>query len=1212
MDEEKVRPSIASYDALEIVAGCAALQLDRRNADNADHLSSLAAAAQHEAAGAENPDWETLLPAVAHFHRTFRWDPHETVWVEPLGFIGGPFLLFTDGSPESVFGLSKTLQAIFMGEGVGDAQTKRHLLDLCLAVLRLSDHLVKEAGAVRYMPAEHRSDSGVFFPDLEEFDRLRNVVSFSAAEIENTTGKRLEVLAPLVRDLDVDGPIPNSEQTGAPLTALFPILKRDERYVVVSPAGLASGLRHRLVVELLAAGKREELVRRLWMAVLADVARSLNRMGWEFGASKDPAEGESIGQAAFLFDDKAAVVTVLIDDFGDYEIDDPDGMWNAMRFSDQVEAAMIEGEEATFFGPPPRPNDLIHLVVFAGVGRGMMFGLRGEVELAEAPRLLLSPEALAIISYSGVDHLELWKFAKAQNRLRDEADVMFASMLDEYAAWREMHRSFYFGDEGRPTAVHFDPSYGRAFREKVGIQRDVHAVANSGSITEVIRLAEDPRIPVYIPILDLYEASDGVPRLLVEHQGTQIWVKADLRAAGEDKRAYAQIVDCIAFWLWQLAPAFPSLRQKRIDLEVLLENPGVWRSAAEVEDDGPVADIELIHDNLRVTVFPQMVPRLNQPDNNAERELAATLLRGIHELAAANVGESLVERQIAAAIEQYAPLGPKKKINLITDVNDAALLDGPLPPARYVQDPDAEPILDSAGRLAVEELGLAVGSIPDDKRNKILNAIVAHHLEELRALIATLSPDGLLEYLIDNHEALLHHRAISQIKYPSEAAAYGEGQQLEQLRKEIPRSANAGVALRFLIEYVAACPPRGVRPISLDLFDQLLALASQIANRGWTSDIVKYGLGQRLELSILESGRLGIKREETYFTGQEAYLDARVPSVADIALRSYRSHWGERKHVSEELIDRLDIAAKAEWGVSMRELGQLYGELENVAFRRQGAATAVPRSKLIAELFQELGFAQEVVERGLELLTLEPRDDFLSVPPPFELPDLYPWRYNRELSYMRRPLILRKGRGEPAIIWGPRHVEAAGHYLLDLVTSERLKARSNEMKTLMTELRQEETAAFVDEVAKRLEGAAMVVDRNVKKIGGKRITRRNGKDLAGDLDILAADKQRKVLHVRECKDLEGARTPAELSNELRHNFAVAGDKRSAADRHLERIAWVEQHLDATLEHLGVVPAKDWRVVGGFVVDVEVLSPYVSDCPLPITPIDRLLEELGVA
>jgi hypothetical protein len=181
-----------------------------------------------------------------------------------------------------------------------------------------------------------------------------------------------------------------------------------------------------------------------------------------------------------------------------------------------------------------------------------------------------------------------------------------------------------------------------------------------------------------------------------------------------------------------------------------------------------------------------------------------------------------------------------------------------------------------------------------------------------------------------------------------------------------------------------------------------------------------------------------------------------------------------------------------------------------------------------------------------------------------------------------------------------------------LVLSERLKARSMEMRNLMSELRQTETAGFVEEVGRLCRDAGLLVRTNVNKIAGKKILKPNG-DPAGDLDLIAANPAKKVVHIRECKDLEAARTPAETHNELERTFTVGGEKRSATDKHLDRIAWVEKNLDDVLAWLGLPgDASEWRVIGGFVVDTELLSPYVYECPLPVTPLSRLISDLQAA
>ena len=102
---------------------------------------------------------------------------------------------------------------------------------------------------------------------------------------------------------------------------------------------------------------------------------------------------------------------------------------------------------------------------------------------------------------------------------------------------------------------------------------------------------------------------------------------------------------------------------------------------------------------------------------------------------------------------------------------------------------------------------------------------------------------------------------------------------------------------------------------------------------------------------------------------------------------------------------------------------------------------------------------------------------------------------------MRRPLLARPGSAGEELVWGMRQPEQSGRFLVDLITSERLNATSNEMKELMTRLRQAETSAFVDSVADLCRSHDMLVDTSVRTIGGERLARTNGDDL-GDIDVL--------------------------------------------------------------------------------------------------------------
>lgn len=163
------------------------------------------------------------------------------------------------------------------------------------------------------------------------------------------------------------------------------------------------------------------------------------------------------------------------------------------------------------------------------------------------------------------------------------------------------------------------------------------------------------------------------------------------------------------------------------------------------------------------------------------------------------------------------------------------------------------------------------------------------------------------------------------------------------------------------------------------------------------------------------------------------------------------------------------------------------------------------------------------------------------------------------------------------------------------------------MRKLIGEMHDRDGEEFNDLVAEVYETfPGWTVRRRVKKIAGFRIEREPGQDLS-DIDVLAADPKKCVLWAVEAKGLAFARNPAELANELKNTFQTSGDKKSAVDKHLERVAWLRDNLDAALDLLGIQVSgrKRWKVEPLIVVDHELQSPYFANSPIPVVPMREL-------
>lgn len=126
-----------------------------------------------------------------------------------------------------------------------------------------------------------------------------------------------------------------------------------------------------------------------------------------------------------------------------------------------------------------------------------------------------------------------------------------------------------------------------------------------------------------------------------------------------------------------------------------------------------------------------------------------------------------------------------------------------------------------------------------------------------------------------------------------------------------------------------------------------------------------------------------------------------------------------------------------------------------------------------------------------------------------------------------------------------------GH-LLDLIHEDRLNSQSDRMKQYVTSLRQEANDRFQHVVADLFRDAGLEITERVERFGKLRLTRADGNKI-GDIDVLAIDRKERVLVAVEVKDFELARTPAELSNEMKK---LLDGPKSAAGHHEERLAFL--------------------------------------------------------
>ncbi|HEY4277606.1 MAG TPA: hypothetical protein VGM91_05270 [Conexibacter sp.] len=1068
-----------------------------------------------------------------------------------ITFAGGDYVVPTGESSEDLVALRHLLMAFFRHRDPPPEPLRVAALRLVFATLRLAAYVSRAAGMDR-LGRHGRTDA---------LRRLPGALQLSRRELEAIAGEdAVDVLAPLLTD-----------HAAGPWEAK-PLLRDRDGYVVVGAAVLVVALRHQLIVLADRAGWRVELAERLRSAYGMTIDRALERLDWHpprYATHEDAA----VTHEVWGFDaDAAALVTIVGDDLTDYDTSQPESPWHAERY---LETVATSGSDLLghLLQQPNPPQRLAHLVVLAGTARPAMWFDTAADDVLQAPQLSFFAGDLESISMAERgDPLALWRFALDADR--EGHRFIGEDPLELFALWRSHHHSFYLGDGPRPIAV---PSigYAGALRREIAVAHDRHGLPGPAGrgLIEVVRRFDDLAVPIYKPM-----ASD-LAGLVVDDGGLRCWV-----LAGTTDRTHGQLVDAVAFWVWQLAG---DLGRETLEIEVSVGH------ALEVREVQP--------GRLEVSIDPTQAVFRRQ-DNAGERELVRSLLRVVTGDAPNDV------------VERVAPLGPKKMVLTFGPSVELALDGRRLPPPRLpLRESDDAQAMDELGVHLQEELGLTVGPIPQEQRVSVLWSAIEFHLDALLALLRALNPDGLLESLIVANEQLLNEGAFTRYTVPTRMACFGEFTDIEtKLRGDLERNAAASTALRFVIECVAAHPPSGVRPPTLAVQDRLVALAHQITSRGTVSDAIREGLDDT-ELSVLASGRLGVSREGRYFKGRERFAERFARAEVWRSHRHFPSLWVENDEPTAQVVadaERIDAAAQHEWGATMAEILEFFGALVELA---DGApASALPLEETLEGLADMLDWPVEKVRTVVDHFALVPRAKLLEPESPFGPHDVYPWRYGRRLSAIRRPLIIRPGTDGDELVYGFRSVDAAGRHLVHEMQTARLKVETPQLRDVITKLRKRRDIEFNARVAdlyRSVEG--LRVRERVKKVGRLMITRDDGNQI-GDVDVLVADPSRRVLQAIDTKNLAAGRTPMEIARELKRTFESDGSDVAAIEKHAERAAWLERHLAAVLAWLGLdgEDARAWRVEPSIVVDEEVPAAFVADLPMRTVDFAMLADELA--
>jgi hypothetical protein len=1191
----ELKPAFETYNSDDLLASAAGLTLMGNNHGKNIRLEMIVADILIDYN--QNPDniSDEELKAVLdkQYPSNYLEDEPVNLFSDLVSFHGGDYVVFPGITDSSSFVLSTLVRMLFLQP---HPDMPAAYLDKCLQatklLLELSNKMARTLGISRYQQGKV-SKGKLSFPDAQHLEKLRGAVKITdqqLAKLKGIFGISDEILAEFLIAADDETLVGRyGEDSALPAKPLF---KSKDGYIIASPATLTYALveyireeaKRMKCIELL----RKEFHEQVW----TDLQLKLKALGFDYMDMKDKGLKlfpESLG-AIYQFDDnKIAYIHLETSEAKMQQAKKlPDG---STVLAEVMKTKGFQGFET------------LEIAIVSSLGELFMMGHNGN---KQGRTLLMQAGEFEVLSgLRKINAIGLYKFAEANEAL-GKGNPGMDSFLDRFQLYRENKESFYLSDDELGIVPVIEPGYGEGLFTESKLSKDLHSVESrlhgQPVLMEVRR--KDKYAPIYMS--DTRFAS-GDLSMLIEGFSQPLWVSPTNipREGIEIRKMYYQVNDAIAYWIWQVQEHIlgylSTLGREPIFVDFELLDSQKWneleRNPTRETDVRDKFDISLKEGKITIGVPPELLAYLNGSENKGDQILLEAVLRGINLLLVSSGQNPINDNEIAHIIDDKAPLGFKKKFFIIDSENNLMIDERNLQGYRYVQEYDVGKVLDQIGSLLGRDAP-AVGLLKTkEEKEKFLSSVnLKALLPLLRTKLAKYNSADLLNRLLILNEGLIQKREHLRIHTPTRIACFvGEKQQQEDLLKEVGKLNEATVSVRCLIEHVGAEPYQGDEIVSQTSIDELMAIMSQIVSMGTVSDLIHFGFLD-MEIGMLPTGRMGSDKSvmrNIYDPFHEAKAKENVTDAIETFDRAFA---GEAKFNAKPLPQSLEKAFLADFGISLSRLFELMDAMVHIGLNQGSAAAELQLSELNSAINKLTNpYDKAEFDSAMACISLIERGKVDKLPKGggFEFIDIMPWRFNRMLSLMRRPLVISGKKGNEIVSWGPRQLVQSKIYFVDQLVSGRFRNPiGSEIAKAIGKFAQERGDALVAGVIKAIDPTGLIIDHDV-------FIRESApffhhEDI-GDVDVLIIDVANRIIYSLECKSMSPSRNGKEMVEELSKLFA--GDD-AWVDKHLKRDAWLKTNLDK----LGKEYKTDltgFQVKSFFVTDEEMVTPHVKKGTLPM-------------
>ena len=634
------------------------------------------------------------------------------------------------------------------------------------------------------------------------------------------------------------------------------------------------------------------------------------------------------------------------------------------------------------------------------------------------------------------------------------------------------------------------------------------------------------------------------------------WVRCDqLPEAGWHHGIVFGVLDMILGWLTRLVPAleerFSMLPSGPVTFRFRFPDIETFDQRDSQVAEAPVAPTVAVEDGeIVIDCVPRYLRSFLSAGNFGDRLMIASLVRGVNlwwgkEVVSGVDMEEWTQIMVRSDSARFLKMTPSQTPeDLMYDVAE-------LPELRLLMPEDrAWSRVELARRAGYQA---EPGSIPSSQAVGLLNAAVTAVWERIRSRLIDLSRESVIERSVLNYVAARKEHRDWLRSTAARLALYDKAQMQAAANERVFRRETAALACRVIAEMALSTSSYGTGSActGTDL-DFLIAEVSTLLECANQSDALHFGLATRPPV-MHPNGSFGFDASVAETTGllmtehwRRTFRDAAKDDGA-----------GGEGGVEEGVADpEFPAAFFAEFGLSPEQYAAFVHRVTLEALELNGAQFQLRRSEVVQRL-REVGAMNP--ERVFEAFTLAPRDQWDEKDPAnAKTRDWYPWRYNRRLSIMRRPLVQLSVEVDPIVIVVPSILAGTLDYLQQAAFGGLPDTLfdSPEMTACIGRAADRNGHDFARRLAERLEELEWKTMREVS------LKRLGGASSLGDVDVLTWQPVTGLVYAVECKSLRFDRTCGEIGERLaEYSAGTVGGKRTSLQRHLDRISYLEANRE---------------------------------------------------